>query len=288
MRFVVALLLSLAQAQAAEQIDPKIYARLFMNNKPMFDRMSAAVLEKLPTGGKILDLASGPGEPSITLATLDAKAQITCTDFQPSMNEKAKARARAANVTNVVFEVTSADDLSKWNDNSFDAVTMSFGLMFVPDKAKSLHEIYRVLKPGGFAYVSVWKTLTFQTFARKVLEEVAGKPVPEFAINPLRLKEDNAVEDLARAFALKVVADERMTYSFKMGTSKEAADGCTVLAGTILQQLEADGDTGATARFYETVEKHIQINGWRDGNEVAIPDNSPQLLTLRKPLQDEL
>jgi len=154
MRWAITSTFLWALAQAAEQIDPKIYARLFMNNKPMFDRMSTAVLQKLPKSGKVLDLASGPGEPSVTLATMEPNAHIICTDSQAAMTEKAKTRASAAGITNIGFEVTSADDLAKWNDGNFDAVTMSFGLMFVANKAKSLHEIYRVLKPGGFAYVS--------------------------------------------------------------------------------------------------------------------------------------
>lgn len=275
---------------AAEQIDPKIYARLFMNNKPMFKRMSAAVLEKLPTNGKVLDLASGPGEPSLTLATMDPNVQIICTDFQAEMNEKAQTRARAAGITNIGFEVTSADDLAKWSDAHFDAVTMSFGLMFVPDKAKSLREIYRVLKPGGFAYISVWKKLMFQTFARELIEEVAGKTMPEFEINPLNLKEDDAVEGLAWAAGLKVFAAERMSYPFKMGTSKEAVDGLTILTGRMLKQLEAEGNThsDATAHFYEIAEEKIQQRGWKHMDEITIPGNSPQLLILFKPLADDL
>lgn len=291
MGWVVAPMLLLVLAQAADQIDPKIYARLFVNNSPMFDRMSTAVLERLPTGGKVLDLASGPGEPSVTLATRDAKAQITCTDFQPGMIEKAQIRASAAGVTNIGFDTTSADDLAKWNDNSFDAVTMSFGLMFVPDKAKCLYEIFRVLKPGGFAYVSVWKKLMFQTLAREVIEEVAGRTMPEFEINPLKLKEDNAVEGLAIAAGLNVFSDERMMYPFKLGTSTEAVDGLMILVGGMLKQLEAEDSThgDATAKFYEIAEEKIQKRGWKDGDEVTIPENHPQLLILRKPLLvDEL
>lgn len=279
----------LATAQAAQQIDPKIYAKIFMNNKPMFDRMATEVLEKLPMDGEVLDLASGPGEPSVTLATLDPQAKIVCTDFQPEMNERARARAEAAGVRNVDFALTSGDDLGQWQESNFDAVTMSFGLMFVPDRAKSLREIHRVLKPGGFAYISVWKELQMQTFAHEILEKVAGKAMPEFTINPLKLKEDNAVEDVAVAAGLEVFADERLSYTFMLGTPTDAADGFAILAGGMLKQLEEEGGTGATQRFYDVVGQEVQKRGWQGlGGEVAIPGNSPQLLTLRKPAKEEL
>lgn len=289
MRLVIPLM-GLFVAAIAEEIDPKIYVRLFMNNKPLFDRMAQAVVKKLPSGGKILDLGSGPGEPTVTLATMASGCRIVCTDVQPAMNEKAKSRVKAAGLVNVDFAVTSADDLSTWNLGEFDAVMMSFVLMFVPDTAKSLREVARVLKPGGMAYTAVWKNLTFQDLTNKAMQEVVGSRAGEwkFAIDPMKLSADNAVESLATAAGLEIIGEERFSYAFKMGTSKEAADGALVLAGGMLKQLEANGDTGATARFYTIIDRMIQEHGWSNAGEVSIPDNWPQMLMLRKPLKDEL
>lgn len=273
---------------AAEQIDPKVYAKLFMNNKPLFDAMAAKVSEKLPASGKVLDLGSGPGEPSLTLAKMSPSSKVVCTDFQQAMVDKAKSRVEGSGATNVEFAQTSADDLSAWT-TEFDAVMMSFVLMFVPDKAKALQEVARVLKPGGYAYTAVWKHLPFYALAHDAVEEVAGKPMPEFAINPLKLKADNAVEDLAGAAGLEIIGQESLSYDFKMDTAKETADGCTILAGGMLKQLEEDGISGATSKFYKVVERLIDEKNWKaSGGEVSVPGNSPQLLTLRKPLKDEL
>ncbi|CAD7926006.1 unnamed protein product [Amoebophrya sp. A120] len=296
---LVVLLLSgvdLAFSKAPEQIDPNIYARLFQNNRPTFDHIASKVLADLPESrngvATVLDLASGPGEPSVTLAVMDKDApklaKITTTDFQSMMVEKAKWRAEIEHVEDkLAFATTSADDLSQFADGSFDAVTMSFGLMFVPDRQKSLQEIARVLRPGGRAYLSVWKELPFQTFARYVLEQIAGEEkkatLPPFAINPLALQAENAVESLAENANLVVKGDERLSYDFHMGTYKETADGLRILAGTLLKEIEEE-QPGAQARFDSLVQAEMEARGWTGG---AIPDNSPQILTLQKPAQGE-
>lgn len=289
---LVSWMLAFASMVVGDQIDPTIYARIFMGNKPMFDQMAKSVLDNLPDNGSILDLASGPGEPSVTLAQLGRGkkkiGKLVSTDLQKEMNEKAKMRAEKAGITWMEFAVTSADDLSQFPDKSFDAVTMSFGLMFVPKKQKAMDEIYRVLKPGGFAYVSVWKELMFHQFAHEVLAEVAGKKkLPEFAINPLALKENQAVESYAKLAGLEVSKSEMLSYHFKLGTAAETADALTILAGGALQQLEKDAKKNSVSpkeKFYDIVAREVGKRGWKVGEDVAIPENKPQLLRLWKRL----
>eukprot|EP00392_Amoebophrya_sp_AT5.2_P003596 g3601.t1 len=269
-------------------------------------------------GKKVLDLASGPGEPSLTLARLDQERrdqkqpssattsflQIVTTDFQQGMVDKAKVRIletadnqlTAESKERLAFEQVSADNLSRFSDNEFDAVMMSFGLMFVPDRQKCLSEIHRVLKPGGRAYLSVWKELPFQTLARAALSEaaeaVAGKSaadVPPFGINPMALSAENAVESLARNAGLQIVGSESLAYTFSMGSLQETSDGLKILAGGILKKLEAGmmpmAGGEVVAKFDEVVEREVKARGWaalgQDG-QVGIPGNTPQILTLQK------
>merc|ERR1740139_199337 len=141
---------------------------------------------------------------------------------------------------------------------------MSFGLMFVPDRAKCLKEIYRVLKPGGFAYISVWKELNFHTFAHEVLEEINdGEMMPEFPINPLALKKINAVERLAiDNTPFEVFSHELLTYDFKLGTAKETADSLKILTQSSLDTLESEGKD-AHYKFYKIVEREVTARGWK-------------------------
>jgi len=294
---------------AAEEIDPAVYAKMFMNNLPMFEAINEQIFAHLDEEihGSVLDLASGPGEPSVTMALTAAEgwtknriARIVSHDFQPAMNEKAKERAEKAGVSldvntepHMEFAASSADDLSQFADESFHAVTMSYGLMFVPNRRKCFEEIYRVLKPGGFAYISVWKKLTLHRFAHEVLKEINdGVKMPEFPINPMALKKKEVVNYYAEATKFDILSDEQYDYPFKMGTASETADALRILAGSSLQKLQAEGKFDAQTKFYEIVEREVKKRGWMSDEDnpthVVIPDNKPQLLTMVKPVKEEL
>lgn len=80
-------------------------------------------------GVRILDVASASGEPALTLAAALPQAQLVSTDLAHAFLELGKARAAHAGLTNVCFETADAEDLHRYADASFDAVTCSLGLM---------------------------------------------------------------------------------------------------------------------------------------------------------------
>lgn len=65
---------------------------------------------------------------------------------------------------NVEWRQADATDLP-FADQSFDAVVCQFGLMFVPDKAQAIGEVYRALKPGGKFVFNVWDAIEQNRFA---------------------------------------------------------------------------------------------------------------------------
>jgi len=101
---------------------------------------------------KLLDLAGGTGDISFALHN---KAQqqginidITLSDINPNMLREAKNRAIDKNLLNITFQEINAEAIPL-EDNSCDAVTISFGIRNVSDIKKVLSEINRVLKPLG-------------------------------------------------------------------------------------------------------------------------------------------
>lgn len=102
-----------------------------------------------------LDIATGTGEPGLTIARLSPKGRVVLTDLAPEMLDVAVRRAEARGVTNVETRVCSADDLP-FGDATFDSVSVRFGYMFFPDAAAATKELTRVLKPGGRICSSVW------------------------------------------------------------------------------------------------------------------------------------
>ena len=125
---------------------------------PLAERFNAALIEAIDVraGQTLLDLASGAGEPALTLARhVGPSGSVTATDLVPEMLAGARRRITAAGLTNVSFEICGIDDLP-FEDSVYDSATCRFGLMFVPDVNSALSSIRRVLKPGGRAACVVW------------------------------------------------------------------------------------------------------------------------------------
>ena len=97
-----------------------------------------------PPGQRILDLAAGTGASSVALAR--SGADIVAADFSPGMI--AEGTRRHCAVPNLTFRQADAMALP-FDDDEFDAVTISFGLRNVSDPQLALREMLRVTKPGG-------------------------------------------------------------------------------------------------------------------------------------------
>ncbi|KQR50619.1 ubiquinone biosynthesis methyltransferase UbiE [Leifsonia sp. Leaf336] len=95
-------------------------------------------------GEKILDVAAGTGTSSASLARNGAS--VVAADFSHGMIEVGRQR-QAANPF-ISFVQADATDLP-FDDDTFDAVTISFGLRNIVDPRAALAEFYRVTKPGG-------------------------------------------------------------------------------------------------------------------------------------------
>src|SRR5437868_14747242 len=118
---------------------------------------SASIIEHLDLAERQqhLDIASGTGEPGLSIARLAPGGRVVLTDLAPEMLDVAARRAEALGIANVETKVCSADDLP-FDDATFDSVSVRFGYMFFPDLAKATAEFARVLRPGGRLCSSVW------------------------------------------------------------------------------------------------------------------------------------
>jgi demethylmenaquinone methyltransferase/2-methoxy-6-polyprenyl-1,4-benzoquinol methylase len=95
-------------------------------------------------GQLILDVAAGTGTSSASLAR--SGARVIAADFSPGMI--AVGERRHAGDPNIEFVQADATRLP-FDDDSFDAVTISFGLRNIVDPGAALAEFHRVTKPGG-------------------------------------------------------------------------------------------------------------------------------------------
>lgn len=121
-------------------------------------------------GEKVLDLAAGTSVSTVELAK--SGAWCVATDFSIGMLEAGSSRP--------VPKVAGDGMYLPFADNSFDAVTISFGLRNISDFRAGLREMARVTKPGGRLVVCEFSTPTWKPF-RTVYMEYLMKALPRVA-----------------------------------------------------------------------------------------------------------
>lgn len=116
-------------------------------------------------GQQMLDLAGGTGDLSIQFARIVGSAgRVVLSDVNASMLEQGRERLINEGVLGNVEYVQINAETIPFPDNTFDCVTISFGLRNVTDKDKALRSIHRVLKPGGRLLVLEFSKPTNERF----------------------------------------------------------------------------------------------------------------------------
>lgn len=121
-----------------------------VNDFTAFYSQCAWEMASLPTDATVLDIAAGGG--ALTKVASAAGHRVLATDFSPAMVES----IAALDLPGVTAQVMDGQDLDL-PDASFDAAFSMFGIMLFPDWRAGLHELSRILKPGGTACIGTWK-----------------------------------------------------------------------------------------------------------------------------------
>ena len=104
----------------------------------------------LKAGQKVLDLAGGTGDLAMKMAGMvGASGQVVLSDINGSMLRRGRERLTDNGIAGNVEYVQANAECLPFPDNTFDCITIAFGLRNVTDKDKALRSMHRVLKPGG-------------------------------------------------------------------------------------------------------------------------------------------
>ena len=113
-------------------------------------------LARIAPGHRVLVVGAGIGDEALEAAALVGDAgEVVATDMSAAMIVEASRAVANAKVTNVRCLVMDAQDL-KFGSSTFDAVISRNTLMFVPNLARALAEMHRVLKRKGRIAATVW------------------------------------------------------------------------------------------------------------------------------------
>ena len=152
-------------------------------------------------GMQVLDVASGTGEPAISLAgRVGKQGHVTALDLSDDLLAIAKRRAEARRLENFRTQQADAHSLP-FPDNSFDLATSRFGVMFFNDSVGALRELFRVLRPGARACFLAWGTFDqpyWQSMMGVVHHQVGGPLLQAGGPDPFRFSEAGSLSAVLR------------------------------------------------------------------------------------------
>jgi SAM-dependent methyltransferase len=199
---------------------------------------------ELSPGMNVLDLASGTGEPALSLArAVGTQGHVVATDLVPEMLDAARQNAAAQGLTNIECRMADAEALP-FSSGEFDRVTCRFGIMFFPNIPKAMAEIRRVLKPGGRICFAVFGSLAENPFLGVTLgpflKRVKMPPPPPDAPHIFRFADESKLSNAlsTAGFREVCVTKQRVTFSWP-GPAEEAWESTRELAAPFKKLIEA-------------------------------------------------
>jgi SAM-dependent methyltransferase len=186
----------------------------------------------LKAGSKVLDVAAGNGMAS--LAAARRWCDVTSTDYVPALLERGSARA-AAEGWPIEFREADAENLP-FDDNSFDNVLSTFGVMFTPNQERAAAELLRVCKPKGRIGLANWTPDGFIGQLFKTL----GKhlPPPAGTRSPAVWGTSARLHDMFDAGARSIRTESRL-FKFRYRSPSHFLDVFKTYYGPVLKAFAA-------------------------------------------------
>jgi ubiquinone/menaquinone biosynthesis C-methylase UbiE len=195
--------------------------------REMFQPITRALIEdaKIAPRQAVLDVATGPGEPALSLSKLvGTEGKIIGVDAAPEMVEAARREAKRRGFQNANFDVALAGDLP-FPENTFDAVVSRFGVMFFPSPIEGVREMLRVLKPGGRVAIAVWhfaEKNPFHYSVSQVVERYVASPAPvPDSPDPFRFAEPGKLLTIVSSAGAAATSERLLRFTIRAQISVE-------------------------------------------------------------------
>jgi len=191
--------------------------------QPLSDRLME--LAHVAPGHRVVDVATGIGEPAMTAARrVGSTGSVVAIDQAPQMLAVARERMETAGIQNMEF-VEGDAETAPLPAVSFDAVVSRWGIVFFQDVVGALAHFRASLVPGGWLAAAIWGppervpliSLPFMAFAVD-----QGRPhSPPSGTNPFSLSDSVTLDQVARDAGFAEVQSEQLTVIFTFSSVDE-------------------------------------------------------------------
>lgn len=230
-------------------------------------------LARVEPGHRVLDVATGIGEPAVTAAQRVGPAgRVTATDQSPKMLAIARERAQEQGLENIQFHEMDAETLD-FPEGSFDAALCRWGLMLLSDLGRSLNQMHRALASGGRLAAAVWdapERVALLSTPVAVMRRMMEVPTPSKGGPGLfSLADAAALEQALGAAGFVHVHSERMTFTVAFPSAEaytQLLKDCTPPIAALL----ADKSPELQQQVWQAIAAAVQQYATDDGS-IRIP-----------------
>lgn len=197
----------------------------------LIDRGASDVSDRLvemagvEPGSRVLDVAAGYGEPSLTAArAAGSDGSVVATDISAQMLTFGRERAAAAGIENIEFVESDAASLD-FPEDSFDAALSRWGIIFEPDGEAAAARVRGFLKPGSRMAVSSWGPPDRVPFLgiplRTAMQRLGVDPPPPGTPGPLSRPTPEALGGLLEGGGFSGVETEEMEVTLEFESPED-------------------------------------------------------------------
>lgn len=224
-----------------------------------------------PAGAKVLDVAAGNG--NATLAAARRGAEVVSTDYVPALLELGAARAKAEGLS-VVTQVADAENLP-FEDESFDVVLSTFGVMFVPNPPRAAAEMLRVCKPGGKVGLANWHPDGFIGGMFKIIGGLV--PPPAGIPSPMQWGIEAKLQELFAGSDVQVTTKQ---FTFRYRSAQEMFETFRDYYGPTVKAWAALDDAGKAA-FEEQLVAHFEAHNRRTDGALTVDSDYVEVVVTK-------
>lgn len=224
-------------------------------------------LADIQPGHKVLDVATGVGEPAITAARrVGRTGRVVAIDLAPEMVALARKRAAALGLGNIEFQKMDAETLA-FPEGTFDAVLCRWGLMFLPDLAGALGRMRRLLRDDGRFATAAWgppSEVPMISLSNTVLAERLMIDEPDSPLGPFRFSQPGILGDALRGAGFGDVTCERFPITFEFQSPEvytRFRQDATTMAVKVAQQYPAERVADAWREVTEAARRYADPEG---------------------------
>ena len=252
-----------AAAEAWHRWGPFLGDWLGEATETMFD------LARIGPGSRVLDIAAGAGEQSISAARrVGESGHVLATDIAPALLERAAADAKEAGLSNVETRELDGEALDVLPAGSFDAAISRVGLIYFPDQQRALAGMCRALRPGGRVAAIVYSTPernAFFSIPVKIIRERAKLPPPlPGQPGPFSLGAEGVLEAAFAKAGLRDIEVRKVPSPVKLPSAAECVRFERESFGALHQMMVGLSET-ERAQAWQAIEEALRAFETSDG-----------------------